>query len=1268
MWRANERSDDDDDLLSGFAAEPLEDPHVNASHNSTSPHDLRVGDVQLGSGNVAEPRWREWREQLAGIGGTSPLLHFVDAPGSRIELSTTHPGGLAQFITGKTTLLSSLIRDDLALRSARKAANRITQKGIELVSARGIESIHLAIGLAEWRFADEQFRAPVLLRPLAIRRHGSDYEVRLKGQPFLNPALARALEEQFQITLDAESFVALAVQNGAFKPQPVIDRLRGLTSHLPAFAVQPRLVVSSFAEVGRALAEDAEHLEHLVIDAIAGNPTAKWGVGESYAPVDPIPQDQRPPVTDTLLLDADPEQEYVIAQINAGNSLVVTTLPGTGGTQTIVNSIGCLVAQNKRVLVVSPRASSLKGIGQRLADVGLPGLAVAPKSLKRDVVQSIVRNEKAAPAQTAEVDDALVRLRHVLLDYRFALGRPDKDLGVSVLDALGELSRLALLPDPPATTARLTRDAVTAIAHDRASAAASLVKAASLGEFRYGPGDSPWYGATFSTSAAATHAHDLAKSLSADGLPRLLERADELIGQTRMRAYTSIDELGVYLRLLLDVRETLDKFQPVVFDRSLSEIIAATGSRRDAPEMTSITRRRLRKLAREYVRPGVHISDMHASLTAIQKQRILWQRYVAVGSTPEVPRGISDVHVRYQEVAADLKVLDAPLSMLTRPTPLGQLPIGELREKVAQLAEDSEVLQNLQERTSLLAELRRLDLDPLLRDLSDRHVPQEAVAAELELAWWQSVLEQMLAGDKALLNANTSVLDRLESDFRLVDEAHATASAGLLAWQLAETWKIGVVDWPEEAHHLRQLLGGSAPVDAAALHHSAPHLSRTIAPVWLASPYEVPAITDEMPFDAVFLVDAGAMTLAEALGGIRRGKQTVVFGDPVTQTPSPFTIAVVPQPERSTPQLADDDSTLEERHADSALARLGELLPTLSLTRSYRAGGEDLAELVNRRFYGGRIQSLPWAGTFLGHGSLSLDFVADGHGMPDEDTGAVESVDAEVIRVVELVLDHASHRPRESLMVITASARHAVRVQQAVLHAAAKRSDVTEFFIGDRAEPFMVATLEQCVAQSRDRVIFSVGYGRTPHGRVLSNFGALAAPGGERLLAVAMTRARRSMVVVSCFQPSDIDQDRMKHGIVALAQILSEAEARFREDPIPDDGDAMLVDLARRLEGLGLAPALGHRDKLGLVASYGGRAIAIETDPVVNQTSLRESLRLRPEMLKRLGWHYLRVHSFELFADPDAVARRIATALGAISDAHPVTAPVQVQAGAHRAD
>jgi hypothetical protein len=42
-------------------------------------------------------------------------------------------------------------------------------------------------------------------------------------------------------------------------------------------------------------------------------------------------------------------------------------------------------------------------------------------------------------------------------------------------------------------------------------------------------------------------------------------------------------------------------------------------------------------------------------------------------------------------------------------------------------------------------------------------------------------------------------------------------------------------------------------------------------------------------------------------------------------------------------------------------------------------------------------------------------------------------------------------------------------------------------------------------------------------------------------------------------------------------------------------------------------------------------------------------LRLRPQALARLGWHYMRVHLFELFADPDQVAHRIARRAGAIA-------------------
>jgi hypothetical protein len=189
-------------------------------------------------------------------------------------------------------------------------------------------------------------------------------------------------------------------------------------------------------------------------------------------------------------------------------------------------------------------------------------------------------------------------------------------------------------------------------------------------------------------------------------------------------------------------------------------------------------------------------------------------------------------------------------------------------------------------------------------------------------------------------------------------------------------------------------------------------------------------------------------------------------------------------------------------------------------------------------------------------------------------------------------------------------------------------------------------------------VIFSIGFGRTPHGRVLTNFGILGDPGGERLLAVAMTRARRSMAIVSCFQPTDIDENRMSHGAIALAEILAEVDARLADEPVPDDSDPMLVDLARRLQAKGITVALGHRGKLGLVASLGGRCAVIETDAALQRSSLRESLRLRPEQLRRLGWHYIRAHVFELFSDPDAVARRVAGILGA--DAAPATEPLPI--------
>ena len=125
----------------------------------------------------------------------------------------------------------------------------------------------------------------------------------------------------------------------------------------------------------------------------------------------------------------------------------------------------------------------------------------------------------------------------------------------------------------------------------------------------------------------------------------------------------------------------------------------------------------------------------------------------------------------------------------------------------------------------------------------------------------------------------------------------------------------------------------------------------------------------------------------------------------------------------------------------------------------------------------------------------------------------------------------------------------------------------------------------------------------------------------------------------------------------ALAQVLQEAEDRVQPSDRDDYSEPMLVDLAARLERRGLRVNIGHKGKLALVAAHGTRAVVVETDRDVSTQSLRVSLRLRPELLRRLGWHYLRVHNFELFADPEAVAARVAGLIGGPADEAPAPEP-----------
>jgi hypothetical protein len=56
--------------------------------------------------------------------------------------------------------------------------------------------------------------------------------------------------------------------------------------------------------------------------------------------------------------------------------------------------------------------------------------------------------------------------------------------------------------------------------------------------------------------------------------------------------------------------------------------------------------------------------------------------------------------------------------------------------------------------------------------------------------------------------------------------------------------------------------------------------------------------------------------------------------------------------------------------------------------------------------------------------------------------------------------------------------------------------------------------------------------------------------------------------------------------------------------------------------------------------------MVLVADWQLHGTSDTEKYRLRPNLLEGLGWHYERLTSFEVFAEPLLVAQRIAQQLG----------------------
>ena len=109
----------------------------------------------------------------------------------------------------------------------------------------------------------------------------------------------------------------------------------------------------------------------------------------------------------------------------------------------------------------------------------------------------------------------------------------------------------------------------------------------------------------------------------------------------------------------------------------------------------------------------------------------------------------------------------------------------------------------------------------------------------------------------------------------------------------------------------------------------------------------------------------------------------------------------------------------------------------------------------------------------------------------------------------------------------------------------AKRREKPEIepFFTNEAEPVFVKNLENVQGDERDVILFSICYGPDLSGKVSMNFGPMNREGGERRLNVAITRARREVLVFSTLRADQIDLARTRAvGVKHLKSFLEYAE------------------------------------------------------------------------------------------------------------------------------
>ncbi|MCZ2357423.1 MAG: DUF4011 domain-containing protein [Bacteroidia bacterium] len=290
-----------------------------------------------------------------------------------------------------------------------------------------------------------------------------------------------------------------------------------------------------------------------------------------------------------------------------------------------------------------------------------------------------------------------------------------------------------------------------------------------------------------------------------------------------------------------------------------------------------------------------------------------------------------------------------------------------------------------------------------------------------------------------------------------------------------------------------------------------------LAPCVLASPETVSAIFEMKPhlFDLVIFDEASQCLVERAIPTFLRGKQVLVAGD--EQQLPPYDLY------QTKIETFDEDSELTDDNvitSESLLQFAHSSLETVPLRGHYRSLFPELIMFSNQHFYDGLLETIPLAKPEKAYEPV-ISYI--------KIEGSWENLQnkLEAVEVLNQLQSALTQYPNDSIGIITFNFMQQELILNELENHLTKIGDAVAreriFHLlnqGISEEKLFIKNIENVQGDERDIIILSTGYAPDKNKKLRFLFGSLSRAGGEKRLNVAITRARKKLILVTSLSES----------------------------------------------------------------------------------------------------------------------------------------------------